>query len=376
MKILAVYNTDQMLGGGEISFTLSLRLAQQLGCEVLALIPGEGPLAGHLKKHQIPYVIAPQESFRHGLNIQFLVKPKTEWLEVARDYRPDLIHCNAIRSALYAQAVARRLNIPTILHARKSETNQLLDCFLLLRLDAIVCISQLVRRRFPTWLAPEKLRVIYNAVDLGAFERKPARAETLRTQWRREQDDLLVGVIGRLSPIKGQHRLVKAAPEILRKAPHTTFVLVGSEDPSFPGYEVRLRDEINKMALENRFVLAGFEPEIESIYHALDLVVFPTCSEGFGRIVIEAGAARKALVCSDIEVLREVLSAELADLAVPLEDTEALALRVSALLQSESLRAETARRLHDHVARHFGLESHGEQLVRLYLELSTSKSRL
>src|SRR5687767_3667238 len=207
MKILAVYNTDQMLGGGEISFTLSLRLARQLGCEVLALLPGVGPLADHLKKQQIPFVIAPQESFRRGLNIQYLIWPQREWLDVARDFRPDLIHCNAIRSALYAHAVARRLNIPTILHARKSEPNQLVDCFLLLGLDAIVCISQVVRRRFPTWLAPEKLRVIYNAVDLGAFEKKPARAEALRAQWRREEDDLLVGVIGRLSPTKGQHRL-------------------------------------------------------------------------------------------------------------------------------------------------------------------------
>src|SRR5687768_2519268 len=265
MKILAVYNTDQMLGGGEISFTLSLRLVRELGCEVLALIPGAGPLAGHLKKQQIPYVIAPQESFRHGLNIRFLVEPKKEWLDVARDFRPDLIHCNAIRSALYAQAVARRLNIPTILHARKSETNQVVDCFLLLRLDAIVCISEVVRRRFPTRLAPEKLRVIYNAVDLGAFEKKPARAEALRTQWRCEPEDLLVGVIGRLSPTKGPHRLLEAAPEILRKAPHTTFVMVGTEDPSFPGYEARLRGEIARMGLENRFVLARFEPEIESI---------------------------------------------------------------------------------------------------------------
>jgi glycosyltransferase involved in cell wall biosynthesis len=375
MKILAVYNTDQLLGGGEISFTLSLRLAQQLGCEVLALIPGEGPLAGYLKQQQIPYLIAPQESFRDGVNFQFLVRPKREWLEVVRDYRPDLIHCNAIRSALYAQAVARRLKIPTILHARKSETNPAVDCFLLLRLDAIVCISQVVRRRFPTWLAPEKLRVIYNAVDLSVFETKPARAEALRTQWRCEQEDLLVGVIGRLSPVKGQHRLLKAAPEILRKAPRTTFVMVGSEDSSFPGYEARLREEITKMGLENRFVLAGFEPEIESIYHALDLVVFPTCDEGFGRIVIEAGAARKALVCSDIEVLREILSAELTDLAVPLRDTEALARRVSALLQSESLRAETARRLYDHVAKNFSLKSHGEQLVALYRELTSRQKR-
>lgn len=369
MKVLAVYSAEEILGGGEVSFTLSLELVSKSGWDVLAALPGTGHLSGYLQERGIPSVNLPQPSLRGNLNARYLFFPQPDWLQLCRDFRPDLIHCNAVRPALYAQAISRTLRIPTILHARKSERLRWIDPFLVMRLAAIICTSNVVRRRFPLYLGRNKLKVLYNPVDLAQFETPTPQSGELREKWLEGRFGKLVGVIGRLSPVKGQHWIVEAAPEILRSVPGTRFVLVGSEDPSFPGHEQKLHNDIRERGLRDHFVFAGFQTDMASIYHALDLVAFPTSSEGFGRVAIEAGAARRALVTSDIEVLREVISGELEDLTVPLGCVSLLAKRIILLLQDEALRAEVGERLCHHVRSHFGLETHRNELLSVYREL-------
>ncbi|HEY3131654.1 MAG TPA: glycosyltransferase family 4 protein [Acidobacteriota bacterium] len=369
MRLLAIYSTDQVLGGGEVSFSLSLELIRREGWNVLALIPGDGPLASYLRTRQIQYQIVNMETMRRLSGLWALMRPRSDWLQIASRYGPNLIHCNSVRAALYGQALGHKLGIPTILSARKTETDGWIDYFLMLRLDAILCISEAVRQRFPVVLGRKKLKVVYNAVDLALFQAVSPKAQQLRRQWQAGSPDYLAGVVGRLSPVKGQQRLILAAPRILHEVPQTRFVFIGSEDGCYPGFQEQLRAQIRLMGLEERFVFAGFQEDIVSAYHALDLVLFPTSSEGFGRVIIEAGAARKALITSDIDVVREVLSPSLSDLMVPLHDTEALAGRTIDLLRHPDLRMQIARRLHEHVRSHFGLEAHRDQLLAVYREV-------
>ncbi len=369
MRLLAIYSTDQILGGGEVSFTLSLKLVQQSGCDVRAVIPAEGPLGRYLDRHQIPYEVVSIDSLRTFSNLGHLLGPRQDWLAVASKCKPDLIHCNSVRTALYGQAVGRKLGIPTIFSARTSVSDGLIDFFLLLRLDAIICISQAVRRRFPRWVRPRKVKVIYNAVDLAHFQNAGEEARQIRKTWLAEENKYLVGVIGRISPLKGQEQVVRAARTVLKQVPETRFVFVGSEDPSFPGYDARLRAEVKRLGLEKQFVFAGFYEDISPVYHALDLVLFPTASEGFGRVIIEAGAAQKPLIASDIDVVREVLSPSLADLTVPVGQADELARRTVEFLKNERLREQTGRRLYEHVRKSFSPEAHRDQLLKLYQSL-------
>jgi glycosyltransferase involved in cell wall biosynthesis len=175
-------------------------------------------------------------------------------------------------------------------------------------------------------------------------------------------------VVGRISPIKGQHLVIEAAPEILAENPGVRFVFVGDEDPSFPGCKLKLERLIEEEDLRSKFTFAGYEADVLSAYCALDIVVFPTSSEGFGRVVIEAGAARKALVVTELDVLRELLSPGMEDLIVP-RHAKALARRIVYLANDEAFRQETADRLHRYVTEKFALKGHRDALMKLYAEL-------
>jgi len=368
MRVLGVFSTNQLLGGGEVSFALSLRGLQDNGCEVLALLPDHGPLFDHLLGVGIRCQIAPQTSFRRGGSVQFLLRPHPVWIEAVRAFEPDVIHCNAIRSALYGQAVGRSLSIPVVFHARTAQKDPPFDQFLMATTSAIVCTSQVVKERFPTWFGAEKLTVISNPIDPAFLESKAGQEMELRSEWLGTAPGPLIGVIGRLSPAKGQNLVVESAPEILRHHPSCRFVLIGGGDSLYPEYASRLEAKLRASGCEEAFVFAGFQSDMRSAYRALDIVAFPTLAEGFGRVLIEAGALSKPIVATDLHVFREIMPPALRKhfLAEPGE----FASRLIDLIDAESLSSAAARELHNHVVANYSLDRHVEHLTQLYRRLT------
>jgi hypothetical protein len=78
MKLLAVYSSDDLLGGGEFSFTISVQAIQQSGWQVLALVPRAGQLSEYLSSKGIPFTKASQTTLRNGLTARFLLQPHPE----------------------------------------------------------------------------------------------------------------------------------------------------------------------------------------------------------------------------------------------------------------------------------------------------------
>ena len=365
MKLLAVYSSEELLGGGELSFTLSLQAIQQCGWELLAIVPGTGPLSEYLNERVIPFVVAPQPALRTGFACRYLFKAHPEWVHIARKFQPDIIHCNSVRTALYGQAVGQALAIPVIFHARIAERHPLIDTFLVRRTQTVICTSEAVRARFPFWVRRDQLKMLPNPID-PAFPTEPTvRSAELRRQWLGDFGTHLIGVIGRLSESKGQALIIDAAEEIVEEFPGARFVLIGAEDPSSRGYAGALRSMISARKLAAHFSFPGFEHSIGDAYQALDIVAFPTIAEGFGRVAVEAGVARKALVATDIPAIREIVSLKLSQFLVS-HNPKAFSAAILNLLKDDSNRTAAANALHERVMGEFSLEKHRTRLLEIY----------
>jgi glycosyltransferase involved in cell wall biosynthesis len=374
MKLLAVYSTDNLLGGGELSFTLSVQAIQQLGWRSLALLPGRGPLSESLDKKGIQFAVAPQTSFRADFAARYLFRPHPEWLRIAEQFKPDIIHCNSVRAALYGQAVARALSIPAIFHARIAERHPLIDTFLVRRTATVICTSGAVRHRFPFWVRGRSLKILPNPIDPDFPTQPTARSTQLRRQWLGEKGTHLIGVIGRLSEDKGQAVMIESAADIVKEFPGARFVCIGGKDPAREGYADLLHSMILERKLSAYFCFPGFEHSMGDAYHALDIVAFPTKAEGFGRVAIEAGAARKPLVATDIPALREIVSSKFSEILVSY-DPKAFSQAILRLLNDESRRVSIAEALHERVMSEFSFEKHRARLVEIYTSVLHASKR-
>ncbi len=310
--------------------------------------------------------------------------------------RPDVIHIHHMRSLLAYQTVqiARRLGVPTVLtphgllhdgdlvvdrerpldaplrfdnllltprqllarlargaHPRRAVRNYCIHAPLLM-IDRALALSRheadLLQR---LGVAPEKIRVLPNAVDLSDFEMPGAErsGEAQPLQEIKSPHSLDGGAsgrptvlfIGQLVPRKAYDLLARAMPLVLREVPQARFVFVSHNRQG----ESDLRRLVAEGGAEASFELRGRVSEAEKLrlLREAAVVAAPSRYEGFGIPLIEAQAAGAALVTSDVPACNELITHEHNGLLSAYNDHEDLAAMIVRLLRDRDL----ARRLGD-----------------------------
>ncbi len=179
-------------------------------------------------------------------------------------------------------------------------------------------------------------RVIHGGVDVGAFAVGPAKQNDLRARLKIRADVVIVGTMGRLVPEKAYDVLVAAAEILVRKHVPIGILIAG---------EGRLRSslqaDIESRGLEGSVTLLGYQPDVPGFLSGLDVYVQPSRSEGFPLSVLEALAAGKPCVITDVGGMPEILAGD-TGLVVPPEDAGSLAEALERLC-SPSVRSTVAR---------------------------------
>ncbi|HEY3383387.1 MAG TPA: glycosyltransferase [Vicinamibacterales bacterium] len=172
-------------------------------------------------------------------------------------------------------------------------------------------------------------RVIRYGIDLKPFVAAPAAGQPLRRELGVPDDALLVAVVGRVVAIKGQDVFLRACARFVGRCPSARVVLVG--DGAFRPECERLSRELG---LADRVFFLGWRRDIPAIMHSVDVVALPTVREFEGTPValIEALAAARAVVASDVGGVADLVEHGVTGLLVPAGRPEALAAAIEHLL--------------------------------------------
>ena len=133
--------------------------------------------------------------------------------QIVKRHAIDLIHANSLSVALLGGIVARINRIPILMHKRYATSYGILDKLCARLLHRVILVSEATRWDFaPT----EKQTLIYNGVDLDAFQASREEVTTLRTELFSDDPEaaVIVGVVTRITPEKGIHVLVRAMREL------------------------------------------------------------------------------------------------------------------------------------------------------------------
>jgi len=227
------------------------------------------------------------------------------------------------------------------------------------RLDALIVMSETLRKNvLETHSIPEnRVQVINLGLDFTRFD--PTRVESLkqRVLWGAEPDTIVIGLVGRIDPAKGQGTFLKAAAGLLknqRSKEKLKFVLVGEETLGGPGSHLEeLKHMVTQFHLDDHVVFAGYQENIPEIMRALDVFVMPSRQEAFGLVAIEAMAMERPIVISRGGSAEEIVSDETFGLLVRADDAFDLQGKLRQLLDRPEARLLMGKKGRQHVLKNY-----------------------
>ena len=287
---------------------------------------------------------------------------------VVKRHAIDLIHANSLSVALLGGIVAKINRIPILMHKRYATSYGILDRLCERLLHRVILVSEATRWDF----APAaKQTLIYNGVDLDAFQASREEVETLKTELFSERPNtaVRVGVVTRITPEKGIHVLVSAMQELKGKIDVQLLIVGGPYFEKDVAYMGALKQEVADLGIEDSVIFTGFLSDTRIVTSLLDIVLVPSIiPEACPRTIIEAMAVGKPVIATPLGGSKELVTPE-TGILVPPEDASAVAEAIATLATDRERLTVMGKAARDRAVQLFSSEKNTILTETVYTEL-------
>lgn len=338
-------------------------------CPLVCSLSDKGEIGKEIEDSGIEVI--PLDKLKHGFDwtivkdIYNLIKTRNVKIVRTHQYHANLYGRLAAWLAKVPCIIASVHNVYTIdrkIHRR------IINKFLARYSDKVVAVSGTVKRDVLTYdgLAEDKVSVIYNGIDSDSFLN--LNGSLIRSNLGISSETPVVGTVGRLTVQKGQKYLIDAVSTLRENFPQIVLLIVG---------DGLLRGEIEKyirtLGLEGNVILLGTRRDIPQLLSAMDIFVLPSLWEGLGTAVIEAMAAGKPIIATDIPPLREIINSEKVGILVPVKDSNAFASSIELLLHNRTLAENLGKSAKERALSHFTIDITVHKYTNLFKDILKSK---
>jgi glycosyltransferase involved in cell wall biosynthesis len=333
MNIIARLN----IGGPAIHVTM---LTEKLGPpeyeSVLVcgtITPGEGDMLYIAKQHQINPITIPDL----GRELHPLRDLITLWklYRLIREWKPDVVHTHTAKAGFVGRVAAWLAGVPVIVHTfhghifrgyyspLKTRFFIELERMVARMSDTLITLTDTLRRE----LADEfritrkgRITVLPLGLNLGEFAETPRKLGNCRETYNVPPDAPLVGIVGRMVPIKNHDLFLHAAVRAKAQLPKMHFLIVGDGET-----RPQVEAQVEELGLKDSVTFTGWVKELMPVYSDIDILVISSNNEGTPISVIEALSAGCAVVATQVGGVSDLLDqGELGEL-VPPNDAERMA---------------------------------------------------
>lgn len=285
-------------------------------------------------------------------------------LSIFRKEKPQIVHTHASLSARLAARFAgvKIINTKHCIDSRKTGIKKLAGaCMNNLLSDSIIAVSTAVKQNVAdNGVSESKISVIYGGIsqvkELGSEERV-----LIRQRLGIAAEDLVVGIVARLTAVKGHKHFIDAAEIISRADDNVKFVIAGT-GPN----EQELKDIVAQRGLMDRFVFTGFIDNIYEILNIIDVNVISSLSEALCLSIIEGMCVGKPSVGTNIGGIPEVIKDGYNGFLVPVGDSDMLADAILKLIRNPELRKTMGEKGRELVAQNFTAGAMARGIEELY----------
>ncbi|MBJ7440453.1 MAG: glycosyltransferase, exosortase A system-associated [Sphingopyxis sp.] len=301
--------------------------------------------------------------------------PIREWREIgalakrvealALEWQPDVLHAHSpVMDGLAALRVGKRLNIPVIYEIRafwedaavgngtgregslRYWLTKQLETHAVKSADAVAVICEGLRGDLiARGIAPAKITVSPNGVDLDLFGDPPPRDDALANTLGIAADDAVIGYIGSFYDYEGIDDLIAAMPALVAVQPRARLLLVGGGP-----MEAALKAQAASSSAAAQIHFVGRVPhhEVERYYSLIDILAYPRKKMRLTDLVtplkpLEAMAQGKLVAASDVGGHRELIEDGVTGTLFAPDDPKAIADALAKLLENQGIWAERRR---------------------------------
>jgi glycosyltransferase involved in cell wall biosynthesis len=302
-------------------------------------------------------------------------------------WKPDVVHTHTAKAGAVGRAAARSAGVPVVVHTFHGHVLRgyfsppvekffrLVERSLARITDRIVTLSPALKADLVEMgiAAPEKIEVVPLGMNLDALRAAAPRRGELRAELGLGAEEPLVGVVGRLVPIKNHRLFLEAARSMVDSGNPAHFAVVGDG-----GLRDSLRNLAAELGIAERVHFLGWRKDMVPVYAALDLLALTSDNEGTPVAVIEAMAAGVPVAATAVGGVPDVVRDGETGRLVPAGDSRSMC---RAWLNALGDKRETARmcgRAREDAEERFGRERMLSAMSRLYdglVELIANSAR-
>ncbi|MDA8112254.1 MAG: glycosyltransferase [Nitrospiraceae bacterium] len=364
-------------------------------CHLLPALPAHGAeqllldISRHVDQTQISFSICLisdlgplVEDFRGlGIPVTYIAKKSRKDFSVVfrlakfwRQNRFDIVHTHLFTADLWGRLAGLISRIPIVSTSHTTSDPNIgrlgrwLDRVLDLRNDAVICVSEAVRRYRigEAGFDPDKLRLIENGIDLNRFDQKFSREEVLfrlglptGVRW--------IIIVGRLVPLKGHRFLVEAMALLAKDFPDLGLLIVGDGE-----CEPFLREQVENLGLSSRVVFLGLRRDIPDILGISEIMVLPSSREGLPIVLLEAMAAGLPVAVTPVGGIPEVVEEGKTGFFIE-QNPESIAYVLRNLLENPALGRNVGKNARILVEERYDICKVAKKYEQLYQELLGGK---
>jgi len=336
---------------------------------------GRVSFAGALKNQHNPHLEIIEEAKRIGINTAifdsygrfdlgsvFRIKKFLKENDIA------IIHTHNYKSDIvgFLASLFRKTKWVATNHVwhgldRKLRFYERIDAFVLRFAAQVVAVSNEIKDDLIAKNIPEqKVGVIDNGIDIRQFDRSRSTG-AIKEGLGIQENDIVVTIVGRLSPEKGHKTFLKAAKNISAKKNNIKFLIVG-DGP----IKEELHAEASQLTLNGCVVFAGIRKDMPAIYAISDFMVNASSIEGMPLTILEAMAARVALIVAPVGAVSEVIKQGVNGLVVNTGDAQGLSEGICSLIDDPSKRDRLIERAYSDVCDRFSSETMAARYEQIY----------
>ncbi len=365
MRVLQVL-PELNVGGVERGVIDLSRALKKRGVEVQVISHG-GTLVGELVKLGIPHYHLPV----HEKSV-FALRAVKEISKIIERERIDIIHARSRVPAWLAYLASRRSDCDFITTCHGYYSKQFFSRVMGWGKRVIVISHSIGRRMIDDFhVPPERIRLIHRGVDLSQYLFQADK------YLKPPADKFRIVNIGRITPIKGHKEFIQGIHLVSKQIPNVEAWIVGAPDRGKEEYWNELRLLVDRIGVKNHVKFLGTRRDIPDLLKEADLLVLSSkIPEGFGRVLIEAGAVGTAVLASRIGGILDIIDEGKNGLLYFPLNVEEMAKAMTQLLRNRKMCHEFALRLREKVEREFALDRMVEKTVQVYQETRQEKKVL